>query len=249
MSKINNPQCEICGDSGSTSDAGYLDCVACDNAAVMVALNEWLARHPAATPTEIFQHGREVERTAAPAAPAVLPAGWKAVPITSTSDMDEAGWLAINADSAHRIDAERCWDAMLAAAPALPAAPVDESRAGALSETQQYRTGYGDGLRAAAKIAEEYGAHLAAEAIRNLQSTAPVASPVAADSEGWKENTGTQPVADDVQVEVKLRDGAAVMAAAGNYRWTFANGMNGWFAANDIIRWRLAPAMEAPSHE
>lgn len=194
MSTTIKPRCELCADTGSLTTDGYLDCVACDTAAIMVALNEWLARHPKATPAEIFQHGRAVERIAADSPPKIkegspasdnlapgldraarylekqaddylhdfsstehdtgatsfhfgeagrehhallgelaeeiralagaapveaakIPEGYKLVPIVSTSEMERAGWLSMHHDSAQSIDAERCWDAMLAAAP------------------------------------------------------------------------------------------------------------------------------------
>lgn len=69
MSATIKPRCELCRDTGSLTTDGYLDCVACDTAAIMVALNDWLARHPKATPAEIFQHGRAVERIAANSLP------------------------------------------------------------------------------------------------------------------------------------------------------------------------------------
>ena len=73
------------------------------------------------------------------------------------------------------------------------------------------------------------------------------------DAEGWKKNTGKQPVADDVAVEVEYRNGAIAgrnrIFHAGAFTWGFApEDRSDWDRNRDILRWRLAPAMEAQSH-
>lgn len=82
----------------------------------------WIA---AAHPSAILALIAEVEATRrAQPAPTVqadsvaVPVGWKLVPIASTSEMDNAGWMSMVYPAAQHIDAERCWDAMVAAAPA-----------------------------------------------------------------------------------------------------------------------------------
>lgn len=78
------------------------------------------------------------------------------------------------------------------------AAPAPESQPAGPSDTQQYRVGYGDGVRASAKLCDEKyqlralagypreasTARSLAEEIRNLQSTAPVLAPVPAAQDG-----------------------------------------------------------------
>jgi len=54
------------------------------------------------------------------------------------------------------------------------------------------------------------------------------------DNEGWIENTGVCPVADNVEVQVKLRDGFETQGTADCYYWHTGNN-----AAGDIIKYRI----------
>jgi len=54
------------------------------------------------------------------------------------------------------------------------------------------------------------------------------------DNEGWIENTGVCPVADNVEVQVKLRDGFETQGTADCYYWHTSNN-----AAGDIIKYRI----------
>lgn len=54
------------------------------------------------------------------------------------------------------------------------------------------------------------------------------------DSGGWIENTGVGPVADNVEVQVKLRDGFETQGTADCYYWHTSNN-----TAGDIIKYRI----------
>lgn len=75
---------------------------------------------------------------------------------------------------------------------------------------------------------------------------APAAPAVAAAVDGWIENTGAQPVADDVLVDIEL--------ANGQFEYSEQAGHWGWAKSDEyepnIIRWRpAAPASEATANK
>lgn len=63
----------------------------------------------------------------------------------------------------------------------------------------------------------------------------------------WKPNQGAIPVAENTRVRVMLRDGYEGEDVAGKYRWEIYTKSSPLHFA-DIIKWRIAPAMEAQSH-
>jgi len=74
-------------------------------------------------------------------------------------------------------------------------------------------------------------------------SPASVATP---DSESWIENTGVMPVAGDVVVDVRFRDGEILR----NYpAWRWYWGSSGVRAGREITHWRLHKPVEAVESE
>lgn len=128
--------CKICNDSGKRAGSDYLDCTACSAADILAAFGEWHSRHPAATPAEIFQHGRDVERAALPpaAAAAGLPADkraafevWaKASP--TPYDLRESKYIGNGVRTYHQDRTQWAFEAYCGALSDLPADPVDESQ-------------------------------------------------------------------------------------------------------------------------
>lgn len=68
----------------------------------------------------------------------------------------------------------------------------------------------------------------------------PIVQPTVED-DYWQDNTGTQPVADDVRVDIILRDGkySSSDRIAGGLTWTLSD-ENHPFHSNDIIKWRVS---------
>jgi hypothetical protein len=68
-------------------------------------------------PNSLFERARALLSASKPA----VPEGWTLAPVKSTVEMDKAGFCALSGEDARLIDAERCYNAMLAASPAAPA--------------------------------------------------------------------------------------------------------------------------------
>lgn len=175
------------------------------------------------------------------AAPAVLPAGWRAVPEVPTMDMAKAGGehTAVWDESGEPMPfhetigrAMLAYASMLRAAPALPAAaPVPESQPAALTQAQidQIAEGWDGCMYDAPGEFIDIGASLR-RALAAL--SAPPAAPVAADA-GWKENTGDEPL---FHVDLEFRDGEIRKGeCTGSYYWHLTG------QGEDIVRWRLTP--------
>jgi hypothetical protein len=83
----------------------------------------------------------DVERLLAQAAQVAVPDGWKLVPVTSTNDMDNAGHdlLLASGNNAVKIDAERCYAAMLAAAPIPPSPAIQVATRDEVLDAARYR--------------------------------------------------------------------------------------------------------------
>lgn len=188
------------------------------------------------------------------------PEGWKLVPVDPTDEMAQAGndsrhenespfWREIMADA---------YRAMLAAAPAAPvsaspqqAAPADDDfskRLGFLIlqvSNTSYRCGahiIEDDDAGYSRLLDE--AHDAEEALRKFVLAASHQAAAGAEgADGWRTNTGVQPVADHVPVDVQFRCGRAPIAGmvAGDFRWYFASQQRDSDPEWDIVKWRPAP--------
>lgn len=262
MNTTLKPHCILCNDTGSLTDAGYLDCPACDSAMIMTALGEWLVKHPKAEPADIFLHGRAVERITAEAAVESAAATiTAAVPADIAARTERIRQLHGAKADRSKTHLWRDCEMLLAhiallsgAAPASPSpAPVPESQAGERDPSElNYLLSDMDAMKWADEFvklnpAMDHGLMLTwfacaimtgyDEANRRRDREA---APVAAEPEGWTENTGLQPVADGVRVEVEFGNGVRSTGLASGWYWSETT------AIAPIVRWRPAAPLTAP---